>query len=375
MKKFIYLCGMMLMTLNMTAQFLDDNWNEIINDDFSDFVGWNQNSFIELSRFQGYQPIWECFMRDSFTGVTSDDRHQAYQTHCAFLNADNKMTLKAQYISNTSLICGVDYSIPFGRQCSDNNHPFPNDIFYYSGTIETKSKYWFGYYEIKCRLPVHQGTKTSFWLFGGGPHSYEEIDIFEHSEDDCSNQLDRGFSCGIHYNPYSTSYSGAHNTVKLFYVSDNSGSDLSEEHTYACEWLPNKITWFFDRKVIFECNDRSEIPQYPMRIKVTHPLTYRALNGDSPGWFGTDNVVIDYIKYYQIEFDCNTDIAIRNTGDIMGYQPGVKHAIAIGTSGGLEIPSGTDISFMASESITINDELTIPVGAKVTMRTLGCPEE
>lgn len=382
MKKFAYLCVMMLLSLDMIAQYIDNNWTEVINDNFSDFIGWNQSSFVELSRFQGYQPVWECFMEDSFTGVTSRERHQAYQTTHAFLNANNKMTLKAEFASFNSMICGIDFTIPSGHYCSDDNHLFPTGIYYYSGTIETKSKYWFGYYEMKCKLPVHQGVKTSFWLLGGGPHSYEEIDIFEHSEDDCSHQLNKGFSCGIWYNPDSTNYKydsinqvpGAHNTVKLFYVADDSSSDLTDEHTFACDWMPNRITWFFDGEVIFQCNNRSEIPQYPMRIKVTHPLTDNAMAGNSPGWLGTDAVTINHIKYYQLEFDCDTDVAIRNVSDILSYQRGVKHSIAIGATGGLVFPNDTEMTFIASESLTIDKECVIPIGAKVTMIASGCPE-
>ncbi len=372
---FVYLCGMMLLCLNMMAQSFDNNWNIVIDDNFSDFLGWNTNTFTELSRYQGYQPVWECFMNEHYTGVTTDGRHQAYQTSHAFLDGNNKMTLKAELISNTAMVCDIDYSIPEGKNCTNSSHPNPpQDIFYFSGTIETTNMCWFGYYELKCKLPAHLGEKTSFWLFGTGPHSYEEIDIFEQSYIDSSNQLDKGFSCGIHYNPDSTSYQGAHNTVKLFYLIENGYPDLSQEHTYACEWLPDKVTWFFDGEVIFVCNDRDEIPQHPMRLKITHPVLHNAVSNNGPLWNGSDAVIISYVKYNQLEFDCDTDMTIRNVNDVNNYQPGVKHSVVIGSSGGLEIPANMNIAVRASESITIDNQLTIPSGAQVTMIVQGCPD-
>lgn len=371
----MYFCSMILLSLDMMAQVFDNNWSEIINDNFSDFVGWNTSTFIELSRDHGYQPVWACFMHEHYTGVTTEGRHQAYQTSHAFLDANNKMTLKAELISDTAMVCGIDYSIPAGKSCTDSSHPDPpQDIFYFSGTIETINKYWFGYYELKCKLPSHLGEKTSFWLYGTGPHSYEEIDIFEQSYIDSSHQLDKGFSCGIHYNPDSNNYQEAHETVKLFYLIEDGYPNLSQEHTYACEWLPDKITWYFDSEVIFECNDRDEIPQHPMRLKITHPVLKEAVSNHVPLWNGSDAVTISYVKYNQLEFDCDTDVAIRNVNDINNYQPGVKHSVAIGSSSGLGIPANKNIAFRASESITIDNQLTIPSGAQVTMIVQGCPD-
>ena len=72
--------------------------------------------------------------------------------------------------------------------------------------------------------------------------------------------------------------------------------------------------------------------------------------------------------------DCDNDVTIRNVSGITGFQPGVKHTIAMGTSGDLIVPDTTNIVFRASEHITIDNEFTIPVGAKVSMIMQECPE-
>ena len=49
MKKFIYFCGMMLLSLNMMAQIdtFDDNWEPIITDDFDQPSRYFDNTFCD----------------------------------------------------------------------------------------------------------------------------------------------------------------------------------------------------------------------------------------------------------------------------------------------------------------------------------------
>lgn len=46
---------------------------------------------------------------------------------------------------------------------------------YTSAILETKEKYRFGFFEVRCKLPNGPGFWPAFWLFGNG----EEIDVFE----------------------------------------------------------------------------------------------------------------------------------------------------------------------------------------------------
>ena len=40
----------------------------------------------------------------------------------------------------------------------------------------------YGYFEIRCQIPVHEGSKTAFWLWDAQTDEYyEEIDVFEFS--------------------------------------------------------------------------------------------------------------------------------------------------------------------------------------------------
>ena len=321
--------------------------------------------------------------------TTNEHSHQAYQPSHARFSSDQKMRLVAECISPLSpLVCATgDYLLPQNAHCSlvYNGHYYPPhpSIFYYSGTIET-TQYdcWFGFYEIKCRLPVHPGEGSAFWLFGTGPNTYEEIDIFEHSLGDsqATNNMATDFSCGIWYNPNGTNYSpndhnnGADNYCKK-YLSVSATNDLTHEHVFGLEWLPDRITWYFDGQVVNECTDSEVIPQHPLRLKVTHDVKNDAIdkNYNLPIWTGTDEMVIDYVKCYQIRTDCETDAVIGNVNDWNNIA-GMKRSITIGSPSGIVVPSNTDKCLRASESITIpgGGEFTVPLGAQVTFMTHDC---
>lgn len=102
-------------------------------------------------------------------------------------------------------------------------------------------------------------------------------------------------------------------------------------------------------------------------------MTEGVMNQGLPNWQGTDIVTINYIKYNRLDFDCDSDVTIRSVNDITSYQPGVKNSIVMGAADGLVFPTNTSVVFRASE-ITIDNDITIPVGAQVTIISQGCPE-
>lgn len=252
---------------------------------------------------------------------------------------------------NTPLLCSNnDYLIPGGACCTctiDGKYYPPHlSIFYYSGTIETiLSDCWFGYYEIKCQLPVHPGEGAAFWLFGAGQDNYEEIDIFEHSKYDskATGNMATDYSCGIWFNPEGTNYtpneynSGAHNYAKK-YLAVSEANNLTNEHIFVKD----------------DALDNSN-PRRPL-------------------WTGSDEMIVDYVKYYQIRNNCETDVLIQNVSDWNNNVSGLNRTITIGSTSGIVVPSNTNKSLRASESITItnNGDFTIPAGAQVTFLIHDC---
>lgn len=392
MKKTIFISFLIMLTLWVKAQIFDPiNYQICWNETFEGNRSWNTNTFFEQSNDPNFIPRWDCMIRQwwPYCVTTGENTHQAYQTTNARFGSDNRMRLVAECISNSIPLACDDpngYSIPYNACCSCtiNGHEYlPHEnIFYYSGTIETiADTNWFGYYEIKCQLPVHDGEGAAFWLVGSGPSTYEEIDIFEHSIGDChiTGNLSTDFSCGIWFNPNGTNYvptpnnNGAQNYSKR-YLTVPINNNLTNEHTYGLEWLPNRVTWYFDGIVIHECTDSFCIPQHRLNLKVTHPVKSEALDPATllPYWTGSDEVIIDNIKFYKLISDCNTDVNIRNTTDINDYTPGIKHSIIMGSSNGITFPTNTKLIMRAENNITITSGVTIPSGADVTLMVHPC---
>ena len=232
----------------MMAQIGDvENWQLVFDDEFTGSRWWSNTSFKEQSTDPHFIQHWYCLKSSWWPYCVTTDTltHQAYQpSHTQFGN--NKIKLKAECMSeNTPLLCSNnDYLIPSGACCSctvnGKYYPPHLSIFYFSGTIETiLSDCWFGYYEIKCQLPVHPGEGAAFWLYGTGPNTYQEIDVFEHSKDDskATGNMATDFSCGVWFNAEGTNYdpneynSGAHNYSKK-YLAVSATNNLTNEHVF-----------------------------------------------------------------------------------------------------------------------------------------------
>jgi len=267
------------------------------------------------------------------------------------------------------LQCG-DYDIPPGKNC-DSNH---QTLFYTSGKIETDVKYLYGYFEIKCSLPIHEGAFPAFWLYGEGANYYNEIDIFEYSWGiPNTNNKYRQFTCGIfcdNYHPVMVSHARENPILS------ESFADLRQPHVFACEWMPDRVTWYVDGIIVNECTVYDEIPHHEMALKINYAIDNFAVPHQTniPIWFKGDVMTIDYIKVYRLKSDCDTDILISNAQDLMNYQSSVKRSIAIEPSSEFAVPVNTNVTMMAVDSIIIKSGFSIPQGAQMTFLTHPCSE-
>ena len=398
MKKLVVL--LFCMTLPSTlllSQINDENWELVFDEDFTINRWWDTNTFKEQCSDISYQQRWDCMSEEwwPYRVTTGEKSHQAYQPSHARFGSDHKLRLVAECMSTTTpLSCEAgDYIRPDGALCSyyssTMSFPLHNSIFYYSGTIET-TRYdnWFGYYEVKCQLPSHPGEGSAVWLFGKGDNTYEEIDIFEQSKYDAGPGGDGGMdticSCGIWYNSNGTNYyandhdpDSAKNFCKN-YIYAPSDNDFSQEHIFALKWHPDSIIWYLDGQEVNSCRDRSMIPQSPLRLKITHSVKEDAISYDTtftptPTWIGSDEMVVDYIRYYRLKTDCGTDLVIDELND-WNQCLGVKKSITIDPDNDFIVPNNCNKCLIASDSITITrgTKFTIPLGSKVTFMIHEC---
>lgn len=374
MKKIVYLCALVLLSLNVMAQLNsgDNNWYSVIDEQFTGTGrSWNSCFNEDVN-----QPIWQVKCPETTTGVTTNNHnHHALQTYqCLFNNgmySDNKMRLCATYTGGPQ-ICGEDYQIPdCGNYHCDT--VFDRKIYYHTGNIQTIARLHFGYFEVRCAFPVHTGAHAAFWLWGCGPHSYEEIDIVEYSKADSQNDIYYGYSSGIWFNPNSTAWNYQDNIYKQYEHLPSNGPDIKEMHVYGCEWLPDRVIFYRDGIVTGECYDRDNIPQNTKWLKMGYYINDDIMNPYPPSWQGSDTLTIDYIKYYKLRTDCNNDINIQTQQQLSQLNT-VKRSVVIGNTNGLVLNFSTNKVVRATESITINGPFELQSGGELTLIVHECPE-
>lgn len=376
MKKIVYLCAMMLMSMNIMAQIdiNDQNWSLVFGDDFS-VPG---RSWIEGTWLSCPDGKWRATSSGSIThGV---DEHQVYHhSNCHFDDTNQKMELVAEY-DYYGDIPNHNYTLPNGI----NNYP-TGDLYYFSGTMDCTQKFRYGYFEIRCKLPVHQGAFPAFWLWNGHEGNgafYEEIDIFEYSWWITTTTYNpstpgfgspRCFTCGFIFNDTANVLEG-HDHAQTFPILPSTSPDLSEWHTFSCEWLPDHIIWYCDDNVCNSYFEADTIPHRKLTLKVNYAIdNYYQHNGTPwPGGIMT----IDYVKVYQLNWDCSTDEVIAQQSDLDYFNYAVKKSITITSAiEPVNIESTNKVTFRATDSFEINGSFQVDSTGELTVIMQQCPSE
>jgi beta-glucanase (GH16 family) len=264
------------------------------------------------------------------------------------------MILRAEYKPNTT-----SYWYP--------GSPYPpvtGAYDYFSGAIESIQKFKYGYFEMRCTIPPpNKGNFPAFWLWSG-TNRYSEIDIFEHTiHEDIDDYKE---FTGSYYD----SYGEGHKIID--YTISSGELPLTNFHTYAIEWSPKIIIWYFDGKQIGAAINELEITDEPMPIKINFALD-NYVSGADNNLFPLD-MKIDYIKVYQLECDCNSLVSITNSSQLNGYAHSVKKKITIENSSSVIKVQGEGISLRATDEITINGNFEVPLGTEFFATTHGCPQ-
>jgi beta-glucanase (GH16 family) len=185
---------------------------------------------------------------------------------------------------------------------------------YTSGWIETKQKYHYGKYEIRCKIPKGKSLWPAFWIYGEKDGVNNEIDVFEFWNPQGvfgqykPGKLSMEHHMTIHYNRKMSGKS---------YTGPDYSSDF---HTFTIVWDSTKIEWYVDgdlkrtatqyltkRGKNVNCDEVKSgktyyinpiFPNCPMSILANIAMQ----NGkNSPDEHTFDNPVyeIDYIRYYK----------------------------------------------------------------------------
>jgi beta-glucanase (GH16 family) len=167
---------------------------------------------------------------------------------------------------------------------------------YTSARLLTNGKFsqTYGRFEARMRLPSGQGMWPALWMLGtgsGGWPATGEIDIMEN--------IGR-LPNTVHGTIHGPGYSGSAGPTAQY----TAPSPLSDDfHTYAIEWQPNRISWFFDG---IQYSTKTPADIGGNRWVFDHPfylLMNLAVGGLWPGYPDASTVfpqrfLIDYVRVY-----------------------------------------------------------------------------
>ena len=166
--------------------------------------------------------------------------------------------------------------------------PTPSDISgtvskpFIAGNLLTDKSFsqTYGYFEMNAKLSNAAGVVNGFWLLPADGSWPPELDVAE----------------VVGSNPKTlveTSHSSGGTTPHWTDVPDTSQAF----HTYAVDWEPDKLTWYFDGKQVMQQDTPADMNK-PMYMQLS------ALVGTSSTWAGAPNpgetgqMQVDYVRAY-----------------------------------------------------------------------------
>ena len=272
----------------------------------------------------------------------------------------------------------------------------PLTFAYQGGVIQSKtSNYKFGYVEISAKFPSKKYSLwPAFWLMSSdcntsGAHFLNEIDIAENG----AVQSFQGNHVGNNYHIGDTTCNydyAINNGFDVSVLAD--GDSLSGVmHTYALEWDPHSVTWYFDGKPTSQLYSATGagLPQNGMGLLLNFciqpqyaflPANWNGApvtpHGNNLPTKWPQTFEIDYVHYYKLVSDCSTDAVICSASI---YDRKVKKTISTNTAcTPTYSPSTAANSFTlrATDYILLNAGFTSsPTGTGYfAAETLACPQ-
>ena len=169
---------------------------------------------------------------------------------------------------------------------------YTDNLPYTTGWIDTYHEFsqTYGYFEMRAQLPAGQGTWPAFWLLPENGSWPPEIDGMESVN---GNNVD-----------YTTVHSTVSGDSELASNHFKSGAGTNEPgmtsgfHTYGVDWEPDKITFYFDGKEVYQTATPADLKGQPMYM-----IASLGIGGYWPGnptssesW--PQQMKIDYLRAY-----------------------------------------------------------------------------
>ncbi len=201
------------------------------------------------------------------------------------------ITAKPEDTSTTDLECAYGPNGSGTQPCA-----------YTSARLITKDKidFTYGRVEARIKIPYGQGVWPAFWMLGSDIETNPwpgsgEIDIMENIGKASEQSTIYGTIHGPDYSGVSGIGSGPYETSQTLH---------DDFHTYAIEWEPTQIRWYFDGYNYFTANE-SDVPADKWVFnKPFFILMNVAVGGKWPGYPDVSttfpqSMTVDYVRVYQ----------------------------------------------------------------------------
>lgn len=388
MKNPLVLFVLIIAFFPLNAQVVPDkNINSVEPIFFDDFIEEGRYFNPNTMREQSNNPRWRCYFKEYWQyGVTHEGNdpcreRQVYQPDHTIFHPElegGQVHLVSEYAGHA--LSRDEYIVPQGFGENETFVP-PSNVYYYSGALESLRGFKYGYYEIKCKLPIHKGAFPAIWLYmlTGDNGTYEEVDVLEWvykqwEPNTLEDPNGRRYLTSIWYNPDNNSYSQARHCAQddVHLPDDNPG--LSSWNVISCEWYPTFIRWYLNGVLTKTYSAQDSIPQNHMKLKLNYAIDDLAIDpvSNSPNWDGSDIFAIDYVKVFGINRDCGAEEVVRSIEDLENFNYALKRTITFAPDEVLVMPDQFQSTFRAVEKIRLTGRVTVPTGSKVSFIMQDC---
>ena len=338
-------------------------------------IAWSQNP--------NNDPNWQLVFADEFSSTSVNANLWCRHDHRKYGHGSLETTAyRSDNNDNLSFGGGNIVQIVRAESITDTNQnvvthvtePWTYDYSAPSMMI-SQQKFKYGYFEIRCKLPdlpngkTNHGIGPNFWLWWHDENpSFEEmseIDIFEF--------VSRGGTS--HVQTHNAHYDDSSGTgvydEQVVPNNELPSPDFSQFHTFACHWTPEFIKYYLDDREFHHTTffSRQMIPQ---RIIVDINVFFVNEPIDQTTLLPYE-YEIDYVRVYKLKNGhCNTDY-VNCTPNLL--QNSVYRNVRLGGGCTYIQPVGTKRTIWASNSVTINGDYTVPVGADLTLDYSPCYQQ
>lgn len=383
MKKFLYLCGMMLICINIIAQ----EKNSLEHDSLRYCHGKHYKYLdvrFDTSRIS-LTPGWryDSILSDEFDSTAINTRkwiikdrgyHQHFTT-VGYLNDSANICLK-----NDSLVLSVTENT-YGIYCyfkNDNEETDSVRPALLSGWMSSNNKLRYGYIETECYLPKNHHYWPCLWTTGRDKKidDYDEVDVFERTD---SHNTDYPYKIRQNcYNGSATTHESFLSSILTFKGQD---SITGRSTVFGAEILPGEVVFYINGRVTnhvkyhdgwendwntFTCTDVEEM----IRTKIVLSLTCPSSETNIPQ--PHESAYFKYFRCYKLE-----------RGNVDTYHPTVfspsdestmvyPHVIVGGTGCVANISTSTAI--WAEQDIILDKGFELSAGTSFSARVISVPD-